>query len=142
MVRCILVVCPRQVVFARRPSCLGPVGHCIFQARSLIAVGQRLAPVSKARPNNLKEETLVIFFLGVDVFGRHTSCGTGETPVSMMWMRDVCEEHQLRFVKGHQKHGQASLVDATPGTLSCGQWSARSASVIRCLTSFEHIAEL
>ena len=120
VVRCILVVCPlgspRWARPARRPSCL--VGPCVFQARGLIAVGQRFASVSKAR-NNLKEEALVIFFLGGGLFGRHTSCGTGETPVSMMWMRDVCEEHQLRFVKGHQKHGPAKPVWWMPRRAHC-----------------------
>ena len=41
----------------------GPSVH--LQAGGLIAVGQRLAPMSKARSNQLKEETLVIFFRGL-----------------------------------------------------------------------------
>ena len=35
---------------------------CVCQARGLIAVGQRLAPMNKARTNNLLVETLVNVF--------------------------------------------------------------------------------
>ena len=51
---------------------LGPVGRCVFQARGLIAVGQRLAPMSKARANHLKKEILVIFFSLVGTFSGAT----------------------------------------------------------------------
>ena len=37
-------------------------GQCVFQARGLIAVGQRLAPTSNARTNYVMEETLLKFF--------------------------------------------------------------------------------
>ena len=66
-----------QVCCARETLVSGACRPSVFlQAGGLVAVGQRLAPVSKARTNYLKEETLVNFSL----------VGT-----CMMWMRDVCE---------------------------------------------------
>ena len=45
----------------------GQSARCLFQAGGLIAVGQRLAPLSKARTPPLKEETLENFSFGGDV---------------------------------------------------------------------------
>ena len=67
------VVRGRPVSVACRPS-------IFHQAGGLVAVGQRLAAMRKARTNCVKEETLVSFFLGGDVFGRHTSCGHWRDP--------------------------------------------------------------
>ena len=60
----------------------------VFQARGLIAVGQRLAPMSKARTNFEERETLVNFFPGGDVFWCNTSCGHWGDPSGHCRMHD------------------------------------------------------
>ena len=79
--------------------------------------------MSKARTNKLKEETLVIFFLGGDVFGRHTLCGhRGDPSEHDVDARRLRGAPTTRQGPSESRASQASVVDASPDTLSCGQW--------------------
>ena len=81
---------------------------CFPGRGGLIAVGQRLAPMSTARTNCLKEETFVNFSLVGDVFGRHTSCGHWGDPSE----HDV-DARRLRGAPTSIRQGQSPSIDVS-----------------------------
>ena len=68
-----------QVLFAKE-TLVSVVCQPSVSVRGLVAVGQRLAPVSKARTNHLLETVVIVFLPCCVRFGRNTSCGHWEAP--------------------------------------------------------------
>ena len=81
------------------PRVCGQSAQCVFQGRSLIAIGQRLAPKNKARTNFEKGNTIFIFLWCGRFLAQHSA------PLGRPQCTCTAQQVQLLYIVQRQDRG-------------------------------------